>query len=152
MHLLSVSQDVSNSLSLHLFCTSALFPWLHNLICRIQREETCDLQQLLSVKKSLDEMLSYGYFLSLSLFLSLLQIFAIFAFSTCGSYSGMFKLSVECKNRSESDLGIEVEFEYPFRYVFHKDSVFILHVEFCTFVVPDHQLMMRTLSVVCYPL
>lgn len=50
--------------------------------------------------------------------LSLLQIFAIFAFSTCGSYSGMFKMSVECKNRSESNLGIEVEFEYPFRYVF----------------------------------
>uniref|UniRef100_A0A3Q2D7T4 Uncharacterized protein n=1 Tax=Cyprinodon variegatus TaxID=28743 RepID=A0A3Q2D7T4_CYPVA len=44
------------------------------------------------------------------------QIFAIFAFSTCGSYSGMLKFSVECKNRSESDLGIEVEFEYPFRY------------------------------------
>ncbi|CAL8319395.1 unnamed protein product [Merluccius merluccius] len=43
------------------------------------------------------------------------QIFAIFAFSTCGSYSGMFKMSVECKNRSESDLSIEVEFEYPFR-------------------------------------
>ncbi|KAG7281058.1 hypothetical protein CRUP_027595, partial [Coryphaenoides rupestris] len=35
------------------------------------------------------------------------QIFAIFAFSTCGSYSGMFKMSVECKNRSDSDLGIE---------------------------------------------
>lgn len=45
-----------------------------------------------------------------------LQIFAIFAFSTCGSYSGMFKMMVECKNRSYSDLGIEVEFEYPFRY------------------------------------
>ncbi|KAJ8017281.1 hypothetical protein DPEC_G00016220 [Dallia pectoralis] len=42
-------------------------------------------------------------------------IFAIFAFSTCGSYSGMFKMSVECKNRTESDLSIEVEFEYPFR-------------------------------------
>ncbi|MEQ2181090.1 hypothetical protein GOODEAATRI_007834 [Goodea atripinnis] len=27
----------------------------------------------------------------------------------------MFKMSVECKNRSDSDLGIEVEFEYPFR-------------------------------------
>lgn len=48
-------------------------------------------------------------------FSSHLQIFAIFAFSTCGSYSGMFKMSVECKNRSDSDLGIEVEFEYPFR-------------------------------------
>uniref|UniRef100_A0A8C2X717 Synaptophysin b n=1 Tax=Cyclopterus lumpus TaxID=8103 RepID=A0A8C2X717_CYCLU len=43
------------------------------------------------------------------------QIFAIFAFSTCGSYSGMFKMSVECKNRTESDLSIEVKFEYPFR-------------------------------------
>uniref|UniRef100_A0A8C2X8J2 Synaptophysin b n=1 Tax=Cyclopterus lumpus TaxID=8103 RepID=A0A8C2X8J2_CYCLU len=42
-------------------------------------------------------------------------IFAIFAFSTCGSYSGMFKMSVECKNRTESDLSIEVKFEYPFR-------------------------------------
>lgn len=52
-----------------------------------------------------------------SVFSLLLQIFAIFAFSTCGSYSGMFKMSVECKNRTESDLGIEVEFEYPFRYV-----------------------------------
>ncbi|XP_061590692.1 synaptophysin b [Cololabis saira] len=49
-------------------------------------------------------------------FIKALQwIFAIFAFSTCGSYSGMFKMSVECKERSESDLDIEVEFEYPFR-------------------------------------
>uniref|UniRef100_A0A672JG45 Synaptophysin b n=1 Tax=Salarias fasciatus TaxID=181472 RepID=A0A672JG45_SALFA len=44
-----------------------------------------------------------------------LFIFAIFAFSTCGSYSGMFKLSVECKNREESNLAIEVQFDYPFR-------------------------------------
>nr|XP_023675140.1 synaptophysin-like [Paramormyrops kingsleyae] len=42
-------------------------------------------------------------------------VFSIFAFATCGSYSGMFKMSVECKNRTESDLSIEVEFEYPFR-------------------------------------
>ncbi|XP_023693172.2 synaptophysin-like [Paramormyrops kingsleyae] len=41
--------------------------------------------------------------------------FAIFAFSTCGGYSGMFEMSVECKNRTDSDLSIEVEFEYPFR-------------------------------------
>ncbi|KAL1269295.1 hypothetical protein QQF64_031584, partial [Cirrhinus molitorella] len=41
--------------------------------------------------------------------------FAIFAFSTCGGYSGVFRMSVECKNRSESDLNIEVEFAYPFR-------------------------------------
>ncbi|XP_051509660.1 synaptophysin-like isoform X2 [Myxocyprinus asiaticus] len=49
-------------------------------------------------------------------FIKVLQwFFAIFAFSTCGGYSGVFRLSVECKNRSESDLNIEVEFGYPFR-------------------------------------
>ncbi|KAL6118977.1 syp [Pungitius sinensis] len=49
-------------------------------------------------------------------FIKALQwFFAIFAFSTCGSYSGMFRMAVECKNRTESDLSIEVEFEYPFR-------------------------------------
>ncbi|XP_064161901.1 synaptophysin-like [Anguilla rostrata] len=49
-------------------------------------------------------------------FIKILQwVFAIFAFATCGSYSGMLKMSVECKNRTESDLSIEVEFEYPFR-------------------------------------
>ena len=62
-----------------------------------------------------------------SLCLFLLQIFAIFAFSTCGSYSGMFKMSVECKNRSESDLAIEVEFEYPFRSVCHTHSHTSIH-------------------------
>ncbi|KAK5895477.1 hypothetical protein CesoFtcFv8_012067 [Champsocephalus esox] len=49
-------------------------------------------------------------------FIKALQwFFAIFAFSTCGSYSGMFKMEVECRNRTDSDLSIEVEFEYPFR-------------------------------------
>ncbi|XP_077463626.1 synaptophysin-like [Stigmatopora argus] len=49
-------------------------------------------------------------------FIKILQwFFAIFAFSTCGSYSGMLRMSVECKNRTDSDLSIEVEFEYPFR-------------------------------------
>uniref|UniRef100_A0A8C6PVJ9 Uncharacterized protein n=1 Tax=Nothobranchius furzeri TaxID=105023 RepID=A0A8C6PVJ9_NOTFU len=47
-------------------------------------------------------------------FFLFLQFFAIFAFSTCGSYSGMFKMAVECKNRTDSDLGVEVQFEYPF--------------------------------------
>ncbi|KAL8164382.1 UNVERIFIED_CONTAM: hypothetical protein K2H54_050165 [Gekko kuhli] len=41
--------------------------------------------------------------------------FSIFAFATCGSYSGEFRLSVECANKSESDLSIDVEFSYPFR-------------------------------------
>ncbi|XP_030639896.1 synaptophysin-like [Chanos chanos] len=49
-------------------------------------------------------------------FIKILQwFFAIFAFSTCGGYSGDFEMSVECKNKTESDLSIEVEFEYPFR-------------------------------------
>nr|AAH76299.1 Synaptophysin b [Danio rerio] len=49
-------------------------------------------------------------------FIKILQwFFAIFAFATCGGYSGVFRMSVECENRSESDLNIEVEFAYPFR-------------------------------------
>ncbi|XP_059359723.1 synaptophysin a [Carassius carassius] len=49
-------------------------------------------------------------------FIKVLQwVFAIFAFSTCGSYSGSFRMSVECRNRSDSDLKITVDFEYPFR-------------------------------------
>lgn len=43
------------------------------------------------------------------------KVFAIFAFATCGSYTGKLRLSVECANKSKSDLSIEVEFEYPFR-------------------------------------
>nr|XP_057940953.1 synaptophysin-like [Doryrhamphus excisus] len=49
-------------------------------------------------------------------FIKVLQwFFAILAFSTCGSYSGMFRVSVECKNRTESNLNVQVDFEYPFR-------------------------------------
>ncbi|XP_028923911.1 synaptophysin [Ornithorhynchus anatinus] len=42
-------------------------------------------------------------------------VFAIFAFATCGSYTGELRLSVDCANKSESDLNIAVEFAYPFR-------------------------------------
>ncbi|XP_035305652.1 synaptophysin isoform X2 [Cricetulus griseus] len=49
-------------------------------------------------------------------FVKVLQwVFAIFAFATCGSYNGELRLSVECANKTESALNIEVEFEYPFR-------------------------------------
>lgn len=61
----------------------------------------------------------FTYYLHCFLFL-LFKFFAIFAFSTCGSYSGMFRVAVECKNRTDSDLSIEVEFEYPFRSVRQK--------------------------------
>lgn len=58
----------------------------------------------------------FGVFKQPIAFIKVLQwVFAIFAFSTCGGYSGSFELSVECKNRSESDLAIVVDFGYPFR-------------------------------------
>lgn len=43
------------------------------------------------------------------------QLFAIFAFATCGGYSGELRLSVDCANKSESDLSIDIAFAYPFR-------------------------------------
>ncbi|MEE6526178.1 hypothetical protein FKM82_026647, partial [Ascaphus truei] len=43
-------------------------------------------------------------------------LFSIFAFATCGSYSGQFSLSVDCtSNRNDSNLNIKVDFEYPFK-------------------------------------
>uniref|UniRef100_A0A803VI02 Synaptoporin n=3 Tax=Passeriformes TaxID=9126 RepID=A0A803VI02_FICAL len=42
-------------------------------------------------------------------------LFAIFAFATCGGYSGELRLSVDCANKSESDLSIDIAFAYPFR-------------------------------------
>ncbi|KAM4695914.1 synaptophysin [Rhinophrynus dorsalis] len=41
--------------------------------------------------------------------------FSIFAFATCGSYSGQFSLSVDCKMKNESKRNIKVDFEYPFK-------------------------------------
>uniref|UniRef100_A0A8C3JWT1 Synaptoporin n=2 Tax=Scolopacidae TaxID=8917 RepID=A0A8C3JWT1_9CHAR len=49
-------------------------------------------------------------------FLRVLEwLFAIFAFATCGGYSGGLRLSVDCANKSESDLSIDIAFAYPFR-------------------------------------
>ncbi|XP_060914388.1 synaptophysin-like [Labrus mixtus] len=66
-----------------------------------------------------NQLVAQGQFRVLKLPLGFIKalewLFAIFAFSTCGSYSGMFRVKVECKNRTESNLNIEVEFEYPFR-------------------------------------
>ncbi|XP_043834509.1 synaptoporin isoform X1 [Dromiciops gliroides] len=42
-------------------------------------------------------------------------LFAIFAFATCGGYSGALRLSVDCANKTESDLSIDIDFAYPFR-------------------------------------
>ncbi|KAH0513859.1 Synaptoporin [Microtus ochrogaster] len=42
------------------------------------------------------------------------QLFAIFAFATCGGYSGGLRLSVDCVNKTESNLSIDIAFAYPF--------------------------------------
>ncbi|KAI5607062.1 synaptoporin isoform X1, partial [Silurus asotus] len=44
-----------------------------------------------------------------------LQLFAIFAFATCGGYTGQLMVSVDCVNRTDSNLSITVRFAYPFR-------------------------------------
>ncbi|XP_054833804.1 synaptoporin [Eublepharis macularius] len=49
-------------------------------------------------------------------FLRVLEwLFAIFAFATCGGYSGGLRLRVDCINKSDSDLSIDIAFAYPFR-------------------------------------
>ncbi|XP_039182586.1 synaptoporin isoform X2 [Crotalus tigris] len=42
-------------------------------------------------------------------------LFAVFAFATCGGYSGGLRLSVDCANRTQSDRSIDIAFAYPFR-------------------------------------
>ncbi|XP_030633520.1 synaptoporin isoform X2 [Chanos chanos] len=42
-------------------------------------------------------------------------LFAIFAFATCGGYSGQLRVSVDCMNKLESNLSIGINFAYPFR-------------------------------------
>uniref|UniRef100_A0A8C6H6U0 MARVEL domain-containing protein n=1 Tax=Mus spicilegus TaxID=10103 RepID=A0A8C6H6U0_MUSSI len=43
------------------------------------------------------------------------ELFAMFAFATCGGYSGGLRLSVDCVNKTESNLSIDIAFAYPFR-------------------------------------
>ncbi|XP_060714682.1 synaptoporin isoform X2 [Tachysurus vachellii] len=42
-------------------------------------------------------------------------LFAIFAFATCGGYTGQLRVSVDCVNKTDSNLSITVKFSYPFR-------------------------------------
>uniref|UniRef100_A0A8C5DEZ9 Synaptoporin-like n=1 Tax=Gouania willdenowi TaxID=441366 RepID=A0A8C5DEZ9_GOUWI len=44
-----------------------------------------------------------------------LQLFAVFAFSTCGGYSGQLRVSVDCMEKASSNLSIPIDFGYPFR-------------------------------------
>ncbi|OCT85973.1 synaptoporin isoform X1 [Xenopus laevis] len=42
-------------------------------------------------------------------------LFAIFAFATCGGYSGELRVSVDCANKTQSDLRVDIAISYPFR-------------------------------------
>ncbi|XP_070704077.1 synaptoporin b [Pempheris klunzingeri] len=42
-------------------------------------------------------------------------IFAICAFATCGGYSGHLQVKVDCADRRQSNLSINIDFGYPFR-------------------------------------
>ncbi|XP_028854125.1 synaptoporin isoform X2 [Denticeps clupeoides] len=42
-------------------------------------------------------------------------LFAIFAFATCGGYTGQLRVSVDCVNKTDSNLSISINFAYPFR-------------------------------------
>uniref|UniRef100_A0A672GU96 Synaptoporin-like n=1 Tax=Salarias fasciatus TaxID=181472 RepID=A0A672GU96_SALFA len=45
----------------------------------------------------------------------ILQLFAIFAFATCGGYTGQLRVSVDCMEKASSNLSIGIDFGYPFR-------------------------------------
>ncbi|XP_075794602.1 synaptoporin isoform X2 [Pelodiscus sinensis] len=69
--------------------------------------------------EAVNQLSSTGTFRALKEPLAFLRVlewlFAIFAFATCGGYSGGLRLSVDCANKSESDLSIDIAFAYPFR-------------------------------------
>lgn len=54
-------------------------------------------------------MLTFFFFVTL-------QLFAIFAFATCGGYSGQLRVSVDCMEKASSNLSIGIDFAYPFRW------------------------------------
>uniref|UniRef100_A0A8C9EL59 Synaptoporin n=2 Tax=Galliformes TaxID=8976 RepID=A0A8C9EL59_PAVCR len=67
--------------------------------------------------EAVDQLASAGTFRVVKEPLAFLRVlewlFAIFAFATCGGYSGGLRLSVDCANKSESDLNIDIAFAYP---------------------------------------
>uniref|UniRef100_A0A8C1GBX0 Synaptoporin n=1 Tax=Cyprinus carpio TaxID=7962 RepID=A0A8C1GBX0_CYPCA len=66
-----------------------------------------------------NQIVSLGTFQLLKLPLGFIRVlewlFAIFAFATCGGYSGQLRVSVDCINKSDSNLSIGINFAYPFR-------------------------------------
>ncbi|XP_068598441.1 synaptoporin-like [Brachionichthys hirsutus] len=66
-----------------------------------------------------DHRASVGTFRALKLPLGFIRVlewlFAIFAFATCGGYSGQLRVSVDCMEKASSNLSIGIDFAYPFR-------------------------------------
>ncbi|KAG7478027.1 hypothetical protein MATL_G00076090 [Megalops atlanticus] len=66
-----------------------------------------------------NQIVSVGTFGVLKLPLGFIRVlewlFAIFAFATCGGYSGQLRVSVDCVNKTDSNLSIGINFAYPFR-------------------------------------
>ncbi|XP_077385557.1 synaptoporin isoform X1 [Festucalex cinctus] len=65
------------------------------------------------------QLASAGTFQVLKLPLGFIRVlewlFAIFAFGTCGGYSGQLRVSVDCMEKASSNLSIAIDFAYPFR-------------------------------------
>ncbi|KAM4582210.1 synaptoporin [Fundulus diaphanus] len=66
-----------------------------------------------------NQLASVGTFQVLKLPLGFIRVlewlFAIFAFATCGGYSGQLRVSVDCMEKASSNLSIGIDFGYPFR-------------------------------------
>lgn len=67
-------------------------------------------------KGSVSHSVSHSVIIHCCCLFVLSKLFAIFAFATCGGYSGQLRVSVDCINKVESNLSIGINFGYPFRY------------------------------------
>uniref|UniRef100_A0A1A7Y432 Synaptoporin n=1 Tax=Iconisemion striatum TaxID=60296 RepID=A0A1A7Y432_9TELE len=66
-----------------------------------------------------NQLAAVGTFQVLKLPLGFIRVlewlFAIFAFATCGGYTGQLRVSVDCMERASSNLSLPIDFSYPFR-------------------------------------
>ncbi|KAF6731726.1 Synaptoporin [Oryzias melastigma] len=66
-----------------------------------------------------NQLASVGTFQVLKLPLAFIRVlewlFSIFAFATCGGYSGQLRVSVDCMEKASSNLSMAIDFAYPFR-------------------------------------
>lgn len=66
-----------------------------------------------------NQLASVGTFQVLKLPLGFIRVlewlFSIFAFATCGAYTGQLRVSVDCMEKASSNLSIGIDFGYPFR-------------------------------------